>query len=157
MLYAIVFLVLIVAILVIWLVRVVNARYQRSHARHHGSTLPSQIQDVSGRPTLIGTAQEVRDRVFARPHDNDPESYSPYQTRQSRERRDVGAVNRLGSTNASVTSLPAYGAESLPVPPHATYDPSRGRSGISPSFVPLYPDAPPPKYTAATTTTGITV
>ncbi|KAL0249965.1 hypothetical protein I308_103268 [Cryptococcus tetragattii IND107] len=62
---------------------------------------------------------------------------------------DRGAVVR--QSNGSEASLPAYGAESLPVPPETAYQPSqtRIRSDQTALNSVMIPEVPPPKYTAA--------
>ncbi|OCF73290.1 hypothetical protein I204_06521 [Kwoniella mangroviensis CBS 8886] len=157
MLYAFAFLILIIVIILIWLVRVIAASNQRRKARKDPSVLPSQIQDLDHRPTLSETAQDVADRMRTHHRPRGSESFTPYQSRYSYESSNRGAVNRVMGDNASVTSLPAYGAASLPAPPAATYDPSRARSGASPVVLPSYPDVPPPKYTASTTQPSVVV
>ncbi|WVR08156.1 hypothetical protein IAU60_005202 [Kwoniella sp. DSM 27419] len=145
MIYIAVFLVLIVAILLVWLIRLSRNRIERHRAKHDPSVLPSTVQDLSeNRPTLSGVARDVTSHFSTRPgHHGEGEPYVPY------HRRDLGAVNRVQDHNGSTTSLPAYGADSLPVPPHATYDPTRGRAGV----IPLYTEAPP-KYSTAVPNTN---
>ncbi|WWC73800.1 uncharacterized protein I206_107772 [Kwoniella pini CBS 10737] len=151
MLYALVFLILIIAIVLIWLVRVTIAANQRRQSRKQSSSsLPSHMQDISHRPTLAETAEDVVDRVGRGSRARLPQHESVYQSRYCGNR--TGAVNRVTSDNASVTSLPAYGAASLPVPPAAVYDPTNVRPGGPTGVIPpSYADIAPPKYSATTT------
>ncbi|WVW87015.1 hypothetical protein I302_109071 [Kwoniella bestiolae CBS 10118] len=150
MLYAFAFLILIIIILLVWLIRVLAATNQRRKARKDPSVLPSQIQDLNHRPTFAEAAEEVTDRMRPHHRPRGSEPFTPYQSRYTRERSDVGAVTRVMGDNASVTSLPAYGAASLPVPPAAIYDPTRARLDVPPSALPSYPDVSPPKYSEGT-------
>ncbi|WWC65988.1 uncharacterized protein I303_108610 [Kwoniella dejecticola CBS 10117] len=161
MLYALVFLILIIAIVLIWLVRVGIAANQRrqSHKYSSSSSLPSHMQDVSHRPTLSETAEDVVDRVGRHSRARFPQ-HETYQSRYGGSR--AGAVNRVASDNASVTSLPAYGADTLPVPPAAVYDPTNvrptpGGNHVTHVIPPSYTEVAPPKYSATTTQPGITV
>ncbi|WWC92720.1 uncharacterized protein L201_007679 [Kwoniella dendrophila CBS 6074] len=140
MIYVAAFLILIVVIVLVWLIRLAVAQNQRRKLRKNPNVLPSQIQDLNHRPTFSETAEDVASRVgrHNRQRGSDPYSYH--------RRSDVGGVTRMVDPSASVTSLPAYGAASLPVHPVATYDPTRP-----------YSLEAPPKYSAATTQPNQTV
>ncbi|OWZ43420.1 hypothetical protein C356_03429 [Cryptococcus neoformans c45] len=132
MLYALGFIVLLVIVLIIWLVRlsVIRANRRRNAA--------------AGRVDPEAQFREVAERVFSgRCHSSPGNRPSSYCRENGR-----GAVFR--QTNGSEASLPAYGAESLPVPPEAAYQPSQTR--IRPDQTALnsvdIPEVPPPKYTA---------
>ncbi|WVF68429.1 hypothetical protein IAT40_003194 [Kwoniella sp. CBS 6097] len=165
MLYVAVFFIIILVILVVYLIRLYRNRLQRHQAKRDPSVLPSQIQDLNqNRPTLRSVAIDVTSHLNPPPRGGEHEAgagrggnvngigaYANYHA------RGVGGVTRVHG-GESTTSLPAYGAESLPVPPNATYNPNRSRAGVQESVIPLYADDAPPKYTASTTTQpGVTV
>ncbi|ALO60570.1 hypothetical protein CNE02475 [Cryptococcus deneoformans JEC21] len=132
MLYALGFIVFLVIVLVVWLVRLAVLRANRKRNAAAGRVDP-EVQ-----------FREVAEQVFSGRCQSSPHNgYSPYC-----RRNDRGAVIR--QANGSEASLPAYGAESLPVPPEAAYQPSQTR--IRPDQTALnsvdIPEVPPPKYTA---------
>ncbi|OCF41982.1 hypothetical protein I317_04174 [Kwoniella heveanensis CBS 569] len=137
------------------LVRLYRNRLQKHQAKRDPSVLPSQVQDLNqNRPTLRSVAIDVASHLSPpSQREGDPHgSYAQYHA------RGVGGVTRVHGGD-STTSLPAYGADSLPVPPNATYNPNnRSRAGVQESVIPLYAhEDAPPKYTASTTQPGITV
>ncbi|WVQ95976.1 hypothetical protein IAU59_003075 [Kwoniella sp. CBS 9459] len=164
MLYVAVFFILVVVILIVFLIRLYRNRLQQHQAKRDPSVLPSQIQDLNqNRPTLRSVAIDVTSHLNPpHPHDHEREagrswngngngSWSNYHA------RGVGGVTRVQGGD-STTSLPAYGAESLPVPPNATYNPyNRSRAGGQETVIPLYAEDAPPKYSASTTQPGVTV
>ncbi|KAK8849600.1 hypothetical protein IAR55_004935 [Kwoniella newhampshirensis] len=146
MLYALGFIVILVIILVIWLIRVIAARVNRQKQAHHprsdleGGTLPNTVQ-----PHITEVARDVTSRLFPPRPDQHPHSVA-----HLRHTSDQAAVMRL--TSASETSLPAYGAPSLPVPPAPVYDQTGRTRPLASSGAPMaYGDAPP-KYSPPSAT-----
>ncbi|XAO25596.1 hypothetical protein I312_104424 [Cryptococcus bacillisporus CA1280] len=133
MLYALGFLVLLFIIIVVWLVRLAILHANRRRNASAGRVDPeAQFREVAGR-VFTGRYQSSSDT-----------GPSPYC-----RGNDGGAVVR--QSNESEASLPAYVAESLPVPPETAYQPSqtRIRSDQTALNSVIIPEVPPPKYTAA--------
>ncbi|KAK1923513.1 hypothetical protein DB88DRAFT_491477 [Papiliotrema laurentii] len=161
MLYAIVFLVIFVIVIAIWIIRLsVN---QSRRAKFHNADPEVRAAEVGPRPTLVGTARDVGDRMFGsapsahedyvhypRSGYNDPPRAQSYA-----ERGRGSAVNRT-ETEGGDPELPSYNDRTTVSVPQAAYsspitarhETQRGGQNTSnpPSFVdapPKYDEAPP--------------
>ncbi|WWD20225.1 hypothetical protein CI109_104701 [Kwoniella shandongensis] len=143
MLYALGFIVILVIILAIWLIRVVAARVnQHKQAHHPRSDLEAGDLPNTTQPHITEVARDVTNRLFpARPEQ------TGHPSSRLRYASDYAAVTRM--PNVSETSLPAYGAPSLPVPPAPVYEQSGRTRPLASSGAPMAYAEAPPKYSPA--------
>ncbi|RSH93408.1 hypothetical protein EHS25_007764 [Saitozyma podzolica] len=150
MIYAIGLVIFLVAILLIYFVRLMSNRYRTTRARHtaHGDpeAFQRQTEQIGPTPTLRGVASDMSSRVFHSPADVEGEEYVPFHRRSM---STVGGEAVQREHLESDPELPSYiESATMPRPPLPVYSGTSRAPAPNPDSrtnLPAYGDAPP-KY-----------